>query len=176
MTSQPALHPLIIGARAPSFTLTGVDGRTYTLDSFEDKPILTVIFLSDSCPQVEAWRDRITAIPGEYNDVAFLGINPGPAEEQTQQGAGAYPFPYVPDPDKTVSRAFGATHTPEVFVFDQDRTLRYHGAIDSDPAESAATSHYLRDALDRLTHTGLDVFMDQTPLVGCRIEYGDGVA
>ena len=95
------------------------------------------------CPYVSSWEDRLIAIAREYasRGVRFAGISSNDASKQPKDSFEAmgrrvqeqsYPFPYLYDEDGRVARSFGATRTPEVFLFDADRALRYHGAIDSD--------------------------------------------
>jgi peroxiredoxin len=181
MTTQSTIQPLALGEKAPTFELPATDGRTYSLASFRDKPFLAVVFLANHCPYVAAWEDRIIAIGNEYahRGVAFAAISSNDASKIPQDGPDemrkraqekGYPFPYLYDEDQTVARSFGATRTPEVFVFDQERLLRYHGAIDSDFEESAGMENYLREALNRLL-TGQSVFLPETPPVGCTIKY-----
>ena len=45
---------LPIGSAAPDFSLPAVDGKTYSLGSFKDKPILVVAFWCNHCPYVQA--------------------------------------------------------------------------------------------------------------------------
>lgn len=169
MTQQGTHHPLLLGAHIPQFSLKGTDGQTYSPSSFSGKKGLAVIFLSTHCPYVGAWEDRIIAIAKEYPDLATVGINPMDSlEDMTER---EYPFPYLHDGDQSVAQSFGASRTPEVFLFDEARTLRYHGAVDSDYEESAADKQYLRDALDRMLETGFEIYLPQTPVVGCPIIY-----
>lgn len=176
MTTQE-IETLTIGARCPDFSLPGIDGQTYSLDSFKDQQLLVVLFLSTHCPYVGAWDDRIAAIPRQFADrgVGFVGINssdlgPEGLESMRQRAEKAgYPFPYLQDTDQSVARGFGATRTPEVFLFNAERRLAYHGAIDSDYEESAGMTNYLREALHRLVE-GSTVDLPTTPPVGCRIK------
>lgn len=179
--SPDTIRTLTLGDHAPSFELPATDGRTYSLRSFRDKPHLVVIFLSLHCPYVAAWEDRIVAIPKEHTDheFAFIAINSSDVTKSPQEGIEqlrkraeeqGYPFPYLYDQDQSVARALGARRTPEVFVFDQDRLLVYHGAVDSDYEESSATRHYLREALTRL-RTWQKPSVPETPVVGCPIKW-----
>lgn len=174
MTAPGTAPTLVLGDKAPDFQLSATGGRSYSLASFRERPFLVVIFSSNHCPYVAAWEDRIVAIGREFGDrgVAFLAISPSDGAEETQQRAReeAYPFPYLADPAQSTARAYGATRTPEVFVFDQDRTLRYHGAVDSDFEESSGMENYLRDALDSLL-AAQRVLQSETPLLGCKITY-----
>ena len=178
---QSAIQTLELGAAAPVFDLPATDGHTYSLASFQDTPLLVIIFLANHCPYVSAWEDRIIAIGREFGqrDVAFAAISSNDAmayprdsfeEMRKRAEEKGYPFSYLYDEDQSVARAFGATRTPEVFVFDQERRLRYHGAVDSDYEESAGVQHYLRDALDRLV-TAQEVFVAETRPVGCSMKW-----
>ena len=68
---------LPIGSRAPDFSLPGVDGKTHSLGSFREKPILVVAFWCNHCPYVQAWEDRTVAVQRDYaaRGVQFVAIN-----------------------------------------------------------------------------------------------------
>lgn len=183
MATQNPIRTLHLGDKCPTFDLATPDGQRYSLASFKDKDVLVVIFAANHCPYVGAWEDRMVAIGNEYpsRDVAFVAISPTdvtkfpqdtPEEMAKRAETSGYPFPYLYDEDQSVARSFGASRTPEVFVFDQEHILRYHGAIDSDWEESSGMQNYLREALDRLT-TGGSVYLPETPPVGCVIKYRD---
>jgi peroxiredoxin len=173
---------LKIGDKAPDFKLLGVDNKTYTLDSFKDKKIVTVMFICVHCPYVRAWEPRFLQIQKDYADkgVTLVGITsndpvkfPEDSFENTAKWAKekGYNFPYLYDEDQSVARAYGAERTPEVFVFDEKRILRYHGRIDDnheDPTQ--VKTHYLRDALDALL-AGKPVPIAETQPVGCTIKW-----
>jgi hypothetical protein len=80
-------------------------------------------------------------------------------------------FPYVVDATSEVARAFGATRTPEVFLFDAAGLLVYHGAVDDNHADAAAVKQqYLRDALEALT-SGAEIVTRETKALGCTIKF-----
>jgi len=80
-------------------------------------------------------------------------------------------FPYLRDEDQSIAEAFGATHTPEFFVLDEQRALRYHGKMDDNyQSPSDVKVHYLRDAVDALL-TGKDVKQPETYSIGCTIKW-----
>jgi len=177
-------HGLDLGALLPAFSLPATDGQMHSSESLASQGLLVILFLANHCPYVAAWEDRIVAIANEFADrgVTFAGISSNDVTRHPQDGQERmrrrareknYPFPYLYDEDGAVAAAFGATRTPEVFVFDATRRLRYHGAVDSDYEEGSHLQNYLRDALDRLG-TGQSVFQPETPLVGCRIESRQG--
>jgi peroxiredoxin len=79
-------------------------------------------------------------------------------------------FDYLYDADQAFARALGAERTPEVFVFDRDRRLVYHDAIDDNRDETAVTTRYLRDALDRVL-AGDEPPVAETAPVGCTVKW-----
>jgi thiol-disulfide isomerase/thioredoxin len=174
--------PLALRDRLVSFSLPATDGATVSSDQFADAPVLAVVFWCNHCPYVKAWEDRMIALQREYADrgVRFVMINSNDpaaypddsfAAMQARARDKAYPFPYLFDEAQDVARAFGATRTPEIFLFDRGRTLRYHGAPDDnfeDP--NAVAHHYLRDAIEALL-TGRDPATVATPPKGCSIKW-----
>ncbi len=174
--------PLAIGANAAPFSLIGVDDQMHSLADHVDKAALVVIFSCNHCPYVRAWEDRMIALQADYaaRGVQFLVISANdptkypdddfPSMKQRAAEKG-FNFPYLFDETQAVARAYGATRTPEVFVFDSNRTLRYHGAIDDNHENPAAvTRHYLREALDAVL-SGTQPATTQTPPVGCTIKW-----
>ena len=174
--------PLAIGANAAPFSLIGVDDQTHSLADYADKTAVVVIFSCNHCPYVRAWEDRMIALQADYaaHGVQFLVISANdpakypdddfPSMKQRAAEKG-FNFPYLFDETQEVARAYGATRTPEVFVFDSSRTLRYHGAIDDNHENPAAvTHHYLREALDAVL-SDTQPATTQTPPVGCTIKW-----
>ena len=172
---------LQIGAPAIPFDLPGVDGRRYRLDDYADKDALAVVFTCNHCPYAQAWEDRLIRLQREYADrgVAFVAINandpvkyPGDNFEAMQERARSreYPFPYLQDLPQTTARAYGAVRTPEVFVFDRERKLVYHGAPDDNTEVEQVQHHYLRDALEAALE-GRPAPLAETPPVGCTIKW-----
>jgi hypothetical protein len=82
-----------------------------------------------------------------------------------------YPFPYLFDESQAVARGYGATRTPEIFLFDRDKTLRYHGAPDDNYDDPAAVEQrYLRDAIEAVL-AGRAPAPTETPARGCTIKW-----
>ncbi|MDR7434348.1 MAG: thioredoxin family protein [Armatimonadota bacterium] len=173
---------LEIGASLIPFALPGTDGKIHRTEDYQDKRALAVIFTCNHCPYAQAWEGRLIQLQREYasRGVQFLLINPNDATKYPEDSfenmvrraeEKGYPFPYLRDEDQTVARAYGATRTPEIFLFDQDRVLRYHGAPDDNYENPAAVrKHYLRDALEAVL-SGRSPQPAQTPPVGCTIKW-----
>jgi peroxiredoxin len=173
---------LTIGEKALGFKLPGVDGKTYSLDEISDGQQATaVVFMCNHCPYVLAWLDRLIDLANEYaaEDVAFVGIN---ANDATKYPADSFdkmkelaedrglPFPYLHDEPQKVAGAYGAERTPEIFLFDSDGVLRYHGAPDDNYDETLTQVPYLRNALDAVLD-GDEPPLAETRPVGCTIKW-----
>lgn len=177
------MEPLTIGTHMPDFAnLKGVDGKTYGSDSFKDAPFLLVVFSCNHCPYVKAYEDRIIDFVSRYKEKGLATIYINSNEDQNypedrfdemvkRAQEKNFPFPYVRDEDQTVAKAFGATHTPEFFLFDSERTLRYHGRFDDnwkDPHN--VRRRYLQEALDALLE-GKAVSEPEVHSIGCTIKW-----
>lgn len=170
------------GDSATSFELPGVHGETVSLsDLSKGKEATAVVFTCNHCPYVLAWLDRLIAVAQDYasRGVAFVGIN---ANDATKYPADSFdkmkdlarerglPFPYLHDESQQIAAAYGAERTPEIFLFDADLKLRYHGAPDDNYDETQASVPYLRNALDAVL-AGKESPIADTPPVGCTIKW-----
>lgn len=176
------MSKLHLGERAIPFDLPGVDGRHHSFDDYADKPILLVIFSCNHCPYVRAWEDRIIQIQKDYADrgVQLVAISSNDANQfpddsfprmRERARSKGYNFPYLYDESQDVASAYGAKRTPEVFVFDQQRILRYHGTIDDNHEDPHSVERpYLRDALDALL-AGRQPPVPETDPIGCTIKW-----
>lgn len=172
---------LPLGAPAPAFSLPGVDGRVHTLEGYGDADLLVVIQSCNHCPYVLAWEGRMNAVQRDYAErgVRLVAVNSNdstryPADSFEQMRAHAasesFAFDYLHDADQSLARALGTERTPEVFLFDRNRRLVYHGAIDDNRDECAVTTHYLREALDATLAGGAPPEGETAP-VGCTVKW-----
>ncbi len=185
--------PLAIGSAAPDFALEGIDGRTYSLDSFKKSKALVVIFTAVHCPTAEIYEARIKKLVGDYTpkNVAFAVIQPNNAKALRLDEMGytdlgdsladmkiraahrQFNFPFLYDGEtQEVARKYGPVATPHVFVFDEARKLRYQGRVDSNPREAYAKVPDARNAIDAVLSGGR-VPVETTPTVGCSIKWLD---
>lgn len=174
--------PLALDSRLIPFALPATDGTTYRPEDFAGAPVFGVIFHCNHCPYAQAWEDRLIAVQRNYagRGVRLVLINANdpvkyPADDFPHMKARAeekgYPFPYLFDETQETARAYGATRTPEVFLFDRAGTLRYHGAPDDNYEDPQAVQHqYLRDAIDALL-SGATPATSETKVVGCTIKW-----
>jgi peroxiredoxin len=172
---------LALAERAPSFTLPGVDGEEHSLDDYAKSDILVLIQSCNHCPYVQAWEGRMIAIQRDYADrgVRLVAVNSNDAsryaddsfaEMRSRAERQRFNFDYLYDEDQSLVRALGAERTPEVFVFDRDRKLVYHGAIDDNRDEQHVTHEYLREALEAVLAGG-EPPVQETPAVGCTVKW-----
>ena len=166
---------------APTFDLPGVDGRTHSLEEYADAPVLVLVQSCNHCPYVLAWEGRINALQREYADrgVRIFAISSNDAEaypadsfERMVEHAreAGYVIDYLYDESQEVARALGSERTPECFVYDAERRLVYHGAVDDNRDEPDVTEHYLRDAIEAALAGGTPPVTD-TPAVGCTVKW-----
>lgn len=183
---------LEINAPAPEFSLPGVDGKTYELDDFADAKALVVVFTCNHCPTAQAYEQRIMQLYADYRDkgVALAAISPNDPlavrlDELGYSDIGdsfddmklhakrrGFKFPYLYDGDtQRVSAAFGVLATPHVFIFDEQRRLRYNGRID-DADIKTPKSHDARNAIEDLL-AGRPVAVPKTRVFGCSTKWAD---
>ena len=173
-----------LGDKAPAFSLPGVDGRTHTLDSIKGSKATIVVFSCNHCPYVVLNEDRLIAAFADFSGrgVGMAAINSNDAEKYPEDSFEAmrkraaekrFPFPYLRDESQETARAYGATHTPHLFVLDAGLRLAYTGAVDDDSSyknRKKAERFFLRDALDDLC-AGAAVRVPETHAIGCTIKW-----
>ena len=171
-----------LGDAAAEFSLKGTDGKTYALKDFAGAKALVVIFSCNHCPYVKAYEDRMVAVQRDYQakGVRLVAINSNdavnyPEDDFASMTARAkekgFNFPYLCDDSQRTAKAYGATHTPHLFVFDAARKLAYTGKIDDNwETPSAVKQRFLRDALDDIV-SGKAPRVPETHAIGCTIKW-----
>jgi peroxiredoxin len=186
------LPPILkIGSSAPDFNLPGVDGKMHGLKEYASSKILVIVFTCDHCPVAQMYEKRIKQLAADYKDrgVALVAIMPNDpkAVHLSEMGhtdvGDSLPemkiraqyrrlnYPYLSDgATQAVAMKYGPTATPHVFIFDQQRKLRYQGRVDSNSREELATKHEARDAIESLL-AGRSVAVTDTPAMGCSTKW-----
>lgn len=140
--------------------------------------VVVVVFLANHCPVVTAYEDRLIDFANDYKGknvkVVALCVNdmdsdrlPAIKDRVKEKG---YNYVYGYDASQKVGKAYGATKTPQLFVLDKTRTIRYTGAMDDNQNEAKVQKTYLRDAVDAVLK-GETVEVTETRAVGCGIGY-----
>jgi len=171
-----------VGDKARDFSLKNVDGTMISMDSFEEAKGFMIIFTCNSCPYSVAYEDRIIALHKKYADqgVPVIAINPNDDEKSPRDSykkmivraeEKGFPFPYVYDETQKITKAYGATNTPHVYVLDAERTVKYIGAIDNNTKSAEnADKKYVEDAVDAVLK-GTEVPEKKTKAIGCTIKW-----
>jgi peroxiredoxin len=184
LSTAAAADRLPLGAGAPmaDVQMVGVDGRKASIAGVRGQHGTLVIFSCNHCPWAKAWEGRIADIGNAYakQGIGVIVINANDPERVPEDDLEAmkarakqrgFEFPYVVDATSDVARAFGATKTPEVFLFNAEGRLVYYGAVDDDAQNpQQVEAHYLRDALDAVL-AGKPVRMAETKAIGCSIKF-----
>ncbi len=193
--ARPAERPdpptLALGAKAPDFSLPGVDGRAYSLKDFASAKALVVVFSCDHCPTAQAYEDRLIEVCADYRarGVAMVMISPNSpkalslaemgytdvgdtlAEMRVRAADKKLPFPYLFDGDEQkTALAYGPVATPHVFVFDTGRRLRYEGRVDAREKPGTGQAEDLRGALDAVL-AGRPPAVGSTKVFGCSVKW-----
>lgn len=174
---------LPLGTVAPGFDLPAPDGKKYTLENVKRANGLLVIFMCNHCPYVIHMKDQLAFAARRLSDVdvGMIGINANDIESHPQDGpeymqrdieVHSYSFPYVSDVSQAVAKAYHATCTPDLFLFDEHLRLAYRGQFDdSRPGSGSANGSDLYRAVDAML-AGNDIPDDQQkPSIGCNIKW-----
>ena len=185
-------HPILaLGTPAPDFTLPGVDGKIHKLSDYSASPILVVVFTCDHCEIAQQYERRIGQLAADYRNrgVAVVAIQPNDPKAirideladsdvsdslpemkvRAQYKHLAYPYLYDGE-TQDVARAYGPQATPHVFIFDQERRLRYEGRIDDNHRAEMVKTQYARNAIDALL-AKKEVELKHTGAFGCSTKW-----
>lgn len=172
-----------VGSYAPDFELPGIDDRVHHLSYYlQNWQAVGVIFLSNHCPFVFSYLDRLKQIQAQFQHQGFtlVGINANEGQQNPEESfknmkqfalRQQLNFPYLWDSTQDVAHSFGAELTPEAFLIDREGILRYNGQIDDNPQEpNAVCVPYLRNAIAALL-SGQEVNPKATKPSGCAIKW-----
>ncbi|MTB50982.1 redoxin domain-containing protein [Lewinella sp. W8] len=182
---------LEIGASAPDFRLAGTDGQFYSLEDFAEAEVLVLVFTANHCPTAQAYEERIKQFASDYGakgvqlvaispnsplgllyeELGYSDLNDDFVDMQIRHRDAEYNFPYLYDgDDHAASLQYGPVATPHVFVFDEDRKLRYTGRLDKTEKPGTANAEDLRQAVDALL-AGREVEEPTTKTFGCSTKW-----
>jgi peroxiredoxin len=172
-----------INGYAPDFELPGVDEEVHHLSRYLEKfRAIAVIFLCNQSPCVQLYLNRLKQLQADFQerDVTLIGINANDVNQHPDENFenmkifaanNQLNFPYIRDMAQDVAESFGASHTPEVFLLDQDGRLRYKGLIDDNADNPEAVQFsYLRSAIDQLLNDQ-PIEPSSTDAIGCTLKW-----
>lgn len=174
---------LAIGSILPAFALEDTSGA-----KISDRTLLegqrgaVIIVTCNHCPYAKAYDTRAFALARETKPkgIAWLAVNPNAANSSYPDDSAdamkrmvstkKIPFPYAADLDQSFARALGAACTPEFYLFDEKRLLRYAGRLDDEMDEAKVKTRHLRLAIDDLL-AGREIGKSRTHPIGCSIKW-----
>jgi len=183
LTAFSYSNVLPIGADMPlkDRKMKDVSGTSVSLDDAKKDKGLLVMFSCNTCPFVIKNQQRTKEV-STYAQQKGLGVILVNSNEGQRNGDDAfnvmqayakregYNWYYVVDENNVLADAFGASRTPECYLFNADGKLVYHGAIDDNPGnESAVSRNHLKVAMDEML-SGKEVSTTTTRSVGCSIK------
>ncbi len=171
------------GKPAIDFSLPGIDGRNWPLESCKGEKGLLVMFICNHCPYVKAIQSRIVRDTRELQNfgiesVAIMSNDPTDYPEDSLANMKLvaqnldFPFPYLFDETQQIAKAYGAVCTPDFFGYNQNLALQYRGQLDASRIETAPESvqRDLFEAMKQIAESGCGP-ADQTPSIGCSIKW-----
>lgn len=173
-----------VGDEATDFELKNIDGKMVSLAGMEDAKGYIVTFTCNHCPYAKLYEDRLIALHNEFAEKGYpvVAINPNVLTQEDDSfekmieraTEKEFPFVYLSDEDQNITKTYGATKTPHVYVLSKNNgklKVEYIGAID-DNAKSAeeASETYVADAINDLL-AGKKVSKKEAKAVGCSIKW-----
>jgi peroxiredoxin len=181
---ETAPASLALGQPAPlaDTKMKNVSGKELSIAEVKGAKGTLVVFTCNHCPWARAWHSRIVTLGNQSmkRGVGVIAINANDptaypeddfATMQSNAKKTKMGFPYVVDATSDVARAFGATRTPEAFLFDAEGKLVYHGTIDDNAKQpDQVKARYLEDAVNALVN-GKEIALAETKALGCGIKF-----
>jgi peroxiredoxin len=168
----------LLGKRVEDFSLRDFHGNMHTLAQYADQKAVVLAVLGTECPLAKLYAPRLSDLSREFADrgVVFLGLDANSHDTPTKLSRFAQTykveFPLLKDAGNIVVDRLGATRTPEIFLLDGQRVVRYHGRVDDQflvgVQRGKATSRDLATALEELL-AGKEMSKPSTHFTGCLI-------
>ncbi|MFQ5518663.1 MAG: thioredoxin family protein [Mariprofundus sp.] len=172
------------GTKILDFTLKDAEGTAYQSRDLMGSKGLLVVVTCNHCPYAIAVWPRVIRLAKAIREkgVNTVAINPNihpdypedsPAAMQEKIKEWGIDFPYLVDDKQAVSKALGAQCTPDIYLYNSDGELYYHGRIDDYwKDESKVSTEELAPAVDAMV-AGEDAPAIQHPTISCSIKWLD---
>jgi peroxiredoxin len=175
-----------VGDYATDFNLPNIDGKQISLSDYNDAKGFIVIFTCNTCPYAQAYESRIVELDKNYASKGFpvIAINPNDVTQQPDDSMAkmksraaekGFTFPYLRDDSQEVTKAYGATKTPHVYLLNKESDDKYKvefiGAIDDSPRDASDVSEkYVEAAIESLLK-GEKPAITEKRAIGCTIKW-----
>ena len=184
LLTAAAAGELNIGSEMPlaEVKMADVGGKNVSLKDAMGENGLLVVFSCNTCPWVNAWEDRYISVSklSQKKGVGMIAINPNEGSRengdsmddmQSRAKKAKYDFYYTLDKESKLASAFGASRTPQIYLFNNKGTLVYRGAIDDNARRPKKVENpYLMDAINAMV-AGKKINTASTKALGCGIKY-----
>ena len=181
MALVESISKLKKGMNAPDFRLPGVDNKTYSLADFKNAKALLVVFMCNHCPYVKPKINELKRMQSDYKNkgLVVVGINPNDENfvpednfdgmKKTAKERGIN-FIYLRYDSKITAKRYGASSTPDPFLFDSNHKLVFHSRIDDTHGQEDTTKHEMHEAIGQFLKNGR-IALEQQPSMGCSIKW-----
>jgi thiol-disulfide isomerase/thioredoxin len=180
---------LAVGSPAPDFSLPGVDGKTHSLAEYASSRVLAIVFTCNHCPTSQLYEARLRKLDEDYRnkgvtliavnserpdaiplgDLAYSDVGDSLVDMKARASYRHLEYPYLYDGDtQALAAKFGVETMPHIFVFDEQRKLRYQGRIDDNISESRVKTRDARNAVDAVL-AGSRARVERTSVSGCAL-------
>ena len=175
-----------VGDYAKDFKLPNIDGKEVSLSDYNEVKGFIVVFTCNTCPYAKAYESRIVALDKKYASKGFpvIAINPNDITKQPDDSMEkmkvraadkGFTFPYLRDDSQEVTKAYGATKTPHLYVLNKEGSSKFKvefiGAIDDSPNDPTDVSErYVEAAVDALLK-GEKPDITEKRAIGCTIKW-----
>lgn len=186
MNASEPLAGYRVGDYAKDFKLPNTNGKTVALADYNDAKGFIIVFTCNTCPYANAYESRIIDLDKKYASKGFpvIAINPNDVSQQPGDTMDemkkraknkGYSFPYLRDDSQEVTKAFGATKTPHVYVLNKEAAgkfkVEFIGAIDDSPNDPSDVSEtYVEDAINAIL-SGSKPSITEKRAIGCTIKW-----
>ena len=156
------------------FALKDLQGVSHSLADLQDVPVVVVAFMGVECPLARLYAPRLSELAGEFAElkVAFLAIDANAQDSlaEMEHFARTYKLtiPFLKDPGSTVADQFAAERTPEVFVLDRERKMRYRGRIDDQYGFQSGVGYQRPTAVKRDLASAVAALLSGKPVAESR--------
>jgi len=182
-SSAQTIQSIEIGKDIPmgDAKMKSVDNKEVSLKEAQTKNGLLVMFSCNTCPYVIKSQERTKEVIKYAKDkgIGMVIINSNAAQRDGADSYEAmtryakkegYNVPYVVDENSKLADAFGASRTPEVFLFDGNGKLVYKGAMEDNPSSPSESKEiFILSAIDNML-INHSINPNSTKSIGCTIK------
>ena len=176
-----------IGDKATDFRLLNIDGKMVSMTDYTDAKGIIVIFTCNHCPYSKLYEDRIITLDKKYKKKGYpvIAINPNDSIKEPKDSFSkmivrakekGFTFPYLLDADQSITKIYGASRTPHVFLLQKENSeyiVKYIGAIDDNSkSPDDVEKQFTANAIDALLK-GKEPEPNFTKAIGCTIKWAE---